>query len=143
MFKVSYNTVDLRGMCVINPSSSLPRARPKKICQKRPAEHQCKARSDGCSVLGAAWLQRHLQGTSGKVPFLLWVLGEREMVLPPWRKGLGAGGEAVVEGHMACAFCERNCFQSFSEPRVGELCLAEPCGCTDVFQGFSTIPLEA
>ena len=30
---------------------------------------------------------------------------QRGMVLHPWRNGLDAGGgEAIVEGHMACAF---------------------------------------
>lgn len=33
---------------------------------------------------------------------------EREIVLHPWRNELGAGGEAVVEGHRACAFWDKD-----------------------------------
>lgn len=36
---------------------------------------------------------------------------QRGMVLHPWRNGLGAGGgEAVVEGHMACTFRGKDLF---------------------------------
>lgn len=77
VFKVSCNTVDLRGMCVVNLSSSLSRAKPKRVCQKHPSEHQCKGRSDRCRVLGAAWLQRQLQGYIWQSA-LQWMCGERE-----------------------------------------------------------------
>ena len=47
------------------------------------------------------------RATSGKVPggSCPRVGVQRGMVLHPWRNGLDAGGgEAIVEGHMACTF---------------------------------------
>lgn len=54
-----------------------------------------------------------------------------------WRRGCSGGGTWPVP------FVSRTCFQSLSEPQVGELCLAEPCACIDVLQGLSTNPVEA
>lgn len=77
---------------MINPSSGLFRARPKRVCQKHPSECQCKGRSDRCSVLGA---------TAGKVPHS--GCGERERddaaslkeEAGCWRRGCSGGAHGL------------------------------------------------